>query len=53
MPENSFKGKVEMSVNKIFLDYIDNISNKYNISVSELILLWEGNLENLLDVLGI
>ena len=46
MSETSFKLKVEQSLNHVFVDYIQKISLKYDISHDELLRLWNGNLEN-------
>ena len=43
MSENSFKLKVEQSLNIVFIDYIQQISLKYDISYDELLSLWNGN----------
>ena len=40
MSETSFKSKVEQSLNNVFVDYIQQISLKYNISYDELLNLW-------------
>ena len=45
MSETSFKLKVEQSFNNVFVNYIEQISLKYNISYDELLYLWNGNVE--------
>ena len=40
MSETSFKSKVEQSLNNVFVDYIQQISLRYNISYDELLNLW-------------
>ena len=45
MSETSFKLKVEQSFNNVFVNYIEQISLKYNISYDELLHLWNGNVE--------
>ena len=45
MSETSFKLKVEQSLNNVFVNYIEQISLKYNISYDELLHLWNGNVE--------
>jgi hypothetical protein len=45
MSETSFKLRVEQSLNHVFIDYIQKISLKYDISHDELLRLWNGNVE--------